>query len=420
MFPVLRTLVHLTMIGALLCPSVVLAQEEEEGSSLENLLRGALEDLVEDQMGGQLGRVRRVEVVEKSQSEVVLEVQLRGVDDPDAADLAVELYDHQLKMIEGVEIDFEPLPQGDGSTTLRVHYAGDGRIFSSAIQVSLVDADTGRPSSHRKKDLAWEWIGSGDWSPSSSGGGSSSELAPSRTETGDEREPRREPRVVALTPSRIGDTPRYSASSGSSGSGRGSTLIRPRKTPRPATGRIVKPTPTPRLVLAQPLVMYVAPAVDLYKEGLKAAWSSGAGKLKINDKSADRKGFARLLGKKALHDNKQYEKVIELHPQWIDNGHIRGAFKIKVPNKASKFEAKAGFLSGVTRTNGVRVTVTVGQGSGAKTLLNRVVARNKPVTTLSAQIPKQFWNRSTVLTITVRANGHSTQDWFALSTPGIY
>ncbi|MCP4898157.1 MAG: hypothetical protein GY906_14385 [bacterium] len=426
-------LILLAVVGLVLCPHAIQAQEEEEEPSLESILRGALEDLVEDQTGGQLGRIRRVEVVDKTASEVVLDVQLRGIEDPNRVALAVELYDQQLRVVEGMEIDFDPLPQGDGSTMLRVHFAGDGRVFSSAIQVSLVDETTGRPSSHRKKDLAWEWIGSGDWRPQS-GGGDSSSLAPPRGDSGESSEQQREPRIVEVRPQRVPDTPTFSGGAGASEAG--GTSVYPRRTPRPPIAHIGKATPTPGIAVLTSMVMVSFPVVDLYKEALHANWSSGAGQLKINDKeNANSKGFARLLGKKALYDSKDHEKVIELHPQYTDNGYIRGVYRISFPNKATRFEAVAGFLKGVTRTNGVHLTVSIhaSRAGGVSTtmmlpsdkrkekvIMNRTLTLKDPVARVSAPIPESYWGKSAVLTIRVKANGSSTQDWFALSNPGIY
>jgi hypothetical protein len=166
--------------------------------------------------------------------------------------------------------------------------------------------------------------------------------------------------------------------------------------------------------------MVLVPAVDLYKNALQAQWSSAAGTLRVNDDSSNSKGFARLLGKKALHDGKDYEKVIELHPQYTDIGYITGVYKVNLPSRACRFDARAGFLKGVSRTNGVSITVWLGEGPSAAKLVRTTLTLDNPVTSLSAPIPKSFQGKATVLTVMVRANGDSTQDWFALSAPGIY
>ncbi len=174
------------------------------------------------------------------------------------------------------------------------------------------------------------------------------------------------------------------------------------------------------------MVFTSVPVVDLYKEALKANWSSAAGRIKINDKdSANSKGFAKRLGKKALHDGKSYEKVIELHPQYTDNGYIKGKYQVTLPKRQTKFVAVAGFLKGVTRTNGIHLTVSISaKGAGAKgrskVIMNRTLSLKDPVAKISsAPIPESYWGKTVELTITVKANGSSKQDWFALSSPGI-
>ncbi|MBC7195319.1 MAG: hypothetical protein H5U37_06660, partial [Caldisericia bacterium] len=73
----------------------------------------------------------------------------------------------------------------------------------------------------------------------------------------------------------------------------------------------------------------------------------------ISSNPVDSRGFACWRTNVALEDNKTYSKVLETHPEWVDNGEISGTYPtLTVPSDA-KLIIKFGFMKGATNSDGV-------------------------------------------------------------------
>ncbi len=109
------------------------------------------------------------------------------------------------------------------------------------------------------------------------------------------------------------------------------------KVAKPSTAT---PTPTPTLVPPALLVL------DFYDEAPHAAWyNSNNEQLPFPGSGGDSRGFARYADGYVLEDGHAYSRVLETHPQWIDNGSIIGHYpKVTVPAGAH-FRAKIGFIA---------------------------------------------------------------------------
>jgi len=88
--------------------------------------------------------------------------------------------------------------------------------------------------------------------------------------------------------------------------------------------------------------------VDIIGLAPVAEWYSSAGKL---DWLADSPGGAARYFSGVLENNKRYARALYTHPQWKNNGHTGGRFRLKIPENAS-FYAKVGFSKGARCTSG--------------------------------------------------------------------
>jgi hypothetical protein len=447
--------------------SSVLAQEEDD-RDWQDILEDVVRDAVEDSTSSKrLGRIRGVDVVNRSTTVVELEVELRGLTDPASTILTVEVFDESYDALPGFETLHDPLPADDGTLLVKVVYRGAEDVRSVGAKVNLVDAETNGVSTRRKVALPWEWTGDGSAGYGSSGGGMADPggLA-TRYDTGGTVE-ERQPRVVSISPIPVGRTPAGRSNRGrSSGAG-----IRPANPPPPtssdsrsgkaqstsspamnstspaigsanqgsATGPRPAPPPPPTLSdsksgKAQPaspvainpataaiassnVVMYTS--VDLYKIAQDATWKSGRGTLPFNGKDSDDRGFVRALGTAALASGRSYNKVLQTHPERKDSGYISGTYTVVVPPAATHFEAHAGFLPKVTKSDGVRVSVYLRHGSRGRMLVREAIHPDDGVVALRGPIPKEFRGKEVSLMLRVDSGAKSTQDWFAWSAPMI-
>jgi len=64
-----------------------------------------------------------------------------------------------------------------------------------------------------------------------------------------------------------------------------------------------------------------------------------------------------------LEDNNTYSKVLETHPQWVNDGWISGRYPdyITIPD-GSRFKAKVGFIHGAIGTDGAFFNIRFNDG----------------------------------------------------------
>jgi len=106
---------------------------------------------------------------------------------------------------------------------------------------------------------------------------------------------------------------------------------------------------------------------DLLEKAPGAYWVSGAGGPLWDVGLSDNRGFACYRTNIKLEDGNTYSKVLETHPQWVNDGWISGAYPnlsntITIPDGA-KFTAKVGFIKVATATDGVYFRVRFYDGS---------------------------------------------------------
>ncbi len=108
-----------------------------------------------------------------------------------------------------------------------------------------------------------------------------------------------------------------------------------------------KPTATPAPTLVPPALLIS----DFYQDAPNASWYNCSGDaLPFPGASGDAQGFARYADAYILEDGNSYDRVLEMHPQWVEHGCIIGQYNtITLPPNAH-FRAKVGFIAA---TNGV-------------------------------------------------------------------
>ena len=154
-------------------------------------------------------------------------------------------------------------------------------------------------------------------------------------------------------------------------------------------------------------------------------WRSGAGTLAFPGAGGDNRGFARYLTNAVLEDNRTYDRVLQTHPQWVDDGYIHGmytrlsdlGYKVEV---GDRFYAKVGLLKNATAGNvKFRVVVVVRDWeagtswqdwSAFKTLAEITDTYDGTLRTIDVDL-SSYAGSSLDFHLVVLANGTSAQDW---------
>lgn len=169
---------------------------------------------------------------------------------------------------------------------------------------------------------------------------------------------------------------------------------------------------------AEQVVIYdfVAEASDS-----RTVWQSGTGEsyewtLTFPGATDDNRGFALYRTDVVLEDNRTYDKVLQTHPQWVDNGFITGAYvglydmgyKIET---GDHFYAKVGFLKNATEGNVKFVVWCVAEGLVVSTIVEITDTYDGMLKTVDIDLSPWANDVRVTFALEVRANGPSGQDW---------
>jgi hypothetical protein len=146
----------------------------------------------------------------------------------------------------------------------------------------------------------------------------------------------------------------------------------------------------------------------------QASWSSGAGSLSFGGSTSDHDGFATYRTNIVLEDGHTYSKILETHPQWVDDGYIWGWYPTMEIPFATKFSAKVGFIKGASGTDGAKIYVFFWEeGSFLPTNLGTIEASyNSNLDTFNISLFDKAGKKGRI-GLGVNANGTSGKDWVA-------
>jgi len=122
----------------------------------------------------------------------------------------------------------------------------------------------------------------------------------------------------------------------------------------------------------------------------------------------DNRGFAAYQYGMALNDGNTYTRVLETHPQWVDNGWISGKYTGVYVPAGSKLRIKVGLLNGASAGD---VIFNIGRLSAPATI-NTEVFYAGGVKTLESDL-SAYAGQTIDFVLNVNANGSSGQDWAA-------
>ena len=166
----------------------------------------------------------------------------------------------------------------------------------------------------------------------------------------------------------------------------------------------------------------ISSGYDFYTKASSAVWISGAGNLTFGGPDTDDKGFAMYRDNQKLEDGVITTKVLETHPQFIDNGVISGRYPAYTVVQGERFTAKIGFLplaDGTCGTGNVKFQLNYREGGGSVTPLGEWT-ETCDGTLRSVDVDLTPLKGKTVeFILAILANGPSTQDWAVWVKPQI-
>ncbi|MGH8899289.1 MAG: PASTA domain-containing protein [Egibacteraceae bacterium] len=193
-----------------------------------------------------------------------------------------------------------------------------------------------------------------------------------------------------------------------------------------AAGRVIRTVPAAGTELAKGSAVTVVsssgptPAFDMLAQADAARWSSGAGALPFPGSEGDNRGFALVWQNKTIEDGSTHARVLETHPQWVDDGFIQGDYQLPAPIIAGdRFTSDVGFRSSgiVGDVNfSVRVTDAQGRSVVARDMVVRATADGR---LQQLDIDLSPYEGARTISLRVDARGTSAQDWAVWVDPKV-
>ena len=122
----------------------------------------------------------------------------------------------------------------------------------------------------------------------------------------------------------------------------------------------------------------------------------------------DNRGFATYQNNIKLNDGNTYTRVLETHPQWVNNGWISGKYTGVTVPPGAKLRIKVGLINGASAGD---VIFNIGK-LGDPATINTNVFYAGGVKTLESDL-SAYAGQTIGFVLNVNANGSSGQDWAA-------
>ena len=161
---------------------------------------------------------------------------------------------------------------------------------------------------------------------------------------------------------------------------------------------------------------------DFYTKASSAVWVSGAGNLTFGGPDSNADGFAMYKDGQKVEGGTSPSKVLETHPQFVNDGVISGRFPAYTVVTGERFTAQIGFLTfpdGSCGAGDAKFQLNYREGGGPVTPLGAwtetcdgtLKAVNVDLTPLAG--------KNVEFILAILANGASTQDWAVWIRPQI-
>jgi hypothetical protein len=161
---------------------------------------------------------------------------------------------------------------------------------------------------------------------------------------------------------------------------------------------------------------------DFYTKATSATWISGAGNLSFCGPDTNTDGFVMYRDGKKVEGGTSDSKVLETHPQFVNDGVISGRFPAYTVVTGEKFTAQIGFLSLTDGTCGAGDAVfqlNYREGGGSVTPLGSWTETcDGTLRSVSVDL-SPLAGKNIEFILAILANGPSTQDWAVWIRPQI-
>lgn len=165
----------------------------------------------------------------------------------------------------------------------------------------------------------------------------------------------------------------------------------------------------------------ISSGYDLHSRASEAVWNSGAGNLTFGGPDTNADGFAMFRNNQKVEDGTSPSKVLETHPQWVNDGVITGRYPAYIVRTGEHFKAKIGFLAngdGTCGVGSVKFQFNYKEAGVLKPLGEWTESCNGALTSVDVDL-SGIVGKNVEFVLAVLANGTSSQDFAVWINPQI-
>jgi hypothetical protein len=177
------------------------------------------------------------------------------------------------------------------------------------------------------------------------------------------------------------------------------------------------PTWTPSLTPIPPTPM----PFNLHAVAPSATWMSGSGSLSFGGSDGDANGFVVYRDGFTLEGGSAPPKILEMHPQWVDDGVISGLFSPYPVSPGAHFRAQVGFIAfsdGTCGGGNVKFQLNYRESGSLNSLGEWIESCDGVLRNIDVDL-SSLTGRTVQFALAVLANGSSGQDWAVWVDPRI-
>lgn len=160
---------------------------------------------------------------------------------------------------------------------------------------------------------------------------------------------------------------------------------------------------------------------DMHTRATDANWVSSAGTLSFGGPDTDSNGFAMYRNGQKLEDGTSPSKVLEMHPQWVDNGVITGLYPAYTVVSGEHFTAKIGFLAkndGTCGAGDAKFQLNYKESGVLKPLGEWAKTCDGSLDIIDVNL-SSIAGKTVQFALAVMANGPAGQDWAVWVSPQV-
>ena len=164
-----------------------------------------------------------------------------------------------------------------------------------------------------------------------------------------------------------------------------------------------------------------SPGFDFHTRASTATWVSSSTNLTFGGPDTDVNGFAMYKDGQRLEDGSSPAKILETHPQQVDNGSITGRYPVYTVASGEHFTAKIGFLAkpdGTCGSGNVKFQLNYKESGVLKPLGEWTETCDSLLKSIDVDL-SSLAGRSVEFVLGVLANGPAAQDWAVWVSPQI-